>query len=287
MDKIFVETENDIYQNVINFPQSSDEIRILLGDNPKYFLYTEIDKKYYFAVSKFSAFKNNTFSIYRDNLYYCNNGKTTRELISKVLNREWKAGRNLDKEIIEQFKQWIKDNTNLKSVLNNIDEIHFLEVNAQEELIKPKHIVTSFDGKSYKRKISKHDFSKLLEKRALIGNIGEEIAYQYEKQRNPNAKIKRCYLDDVGAGYDLYSKSEDGERFIEVKSNLISKNNVFYLSKNEWDVLESKGDNAFIYLIRLTDLENKQGEIEEIQNPISYIKSINYTKEITYKVKIK
>ncbi|WP_018652843.1 DUF3883 domain-containing protein [Actinobacillus capsulatus] len=286
MNNVFVETENDIYQNIIKFPKSSDKIRTLLGSNPTYFLYTEIDEKYYFAVSKFSAFKNNSVSKYREDHYYCNNGTDTQKLIEKVLSREWELGKYIDNEVITQFKKWIKENTTLKKILDKVDEIHFLEVYS-EDIIKPLHIVKSFDGKDYKRKISKYDFSKLLARRTKVGDVGEEIAYQYERQRNPNAIIERCHLDDVGAGYDLHSKSKNEERFIEVKSNLNPKNRVFYLSQNEWNILESKGDNAFIYLVRITDLKNKKGEVEEIQNPIAYIKSIGYEEEITYKVKIK
>ena len=115
-----------------------------------------------------------------------------------------------------------------------------------------------------------------------IGNIGEEIVYQYERK-----KVHQCQPDDLsrvvnlsntrGIGYDIHSVRCDGSalrsgnKFIEVKTTKrvlpISSREIadsFSITRNEYDKLIQEDDNFWIYRVYLTSEGNF---LRKIQNP--------------------
>jgi len=69
-------------------------------------------------------------------------------------------------------------------------------------------------------------------------------------------------------GYDIESKSENGERYIEVKGSSASSFDIF-LTVNEFRTLKDKEDRYFIYVV-----------INALRNPILYICQGNKLLEI-------
>jgi hypothetical protein len=145
-----------------------------------------------------------------------------------------------------------------------------------------------------KRKISLEQLEKTLEQQKRIGNIAEEIALNFEKDRLKNLgfeeeanKIKQISIDFSNAGYDIESfngKTENGvpNRFIEVKGTTQKEFN-FYWSSNEIKMAKKNGDSYWIYYISEIDVQNKTSPIEPkiFQDPFENIFSNSkYSKQI-------
>jgi len=127
-----------------------------------------------------------------------------------------------------------------------------------------------------------------------IGDEGEKIAYEYEKdivgKIHPSmVHMVKLVSGTAALGYDLLSvKQEDARRkkYIEVKTT--KKNYVsgvlipFTISINEWSVAQQLGDDYFIYRVIIT----KEGvTIFSIQNPAKRTEEGNLLIEpIGYKV---
>lgn len=280
-----VKTVEDIYRNVLNFPQELPDIKEVLKGNPIYFLYIEHQGQYYFAFSKFCSQKGMNLNTYRTKVFNSTQGTPAQKTISKILG-PWKPFNKVSPNIQEIFKKWIIGKIKIK----NLTKLKFLEVTLpqNEQLLDIIPLILQKNDKSnnLRRTISKFTFEKILSRKQEVGNTGEQIAYQYEKKRiGKQGKIEKIYLNNVGAGYDLYSIDTKGnERFIEVKTTL-SKTNRFYISENEWITLKTKGDKGFIYFVCITDMTQSQAEVHEIQNPVAYLENNGTIEELkTYKV---
>lgn len=108
-----------------------------------------------------------------------------------------------------------------------------------------------------------------------IGNIAEDIAFKFERQRLKNAGllvesecIQKTSELNVAAGYDI--SSFDGkspniiyDRFIEVKGST-GKKISFYWSRNEIDRAKVLGREYWIYFIRGIDRTKKTSGTEPI-----------------------
>jgi len=99
---------------------------------------------------------------------------------------------------------------------------------------------------------------KNLEIKKEIGLKGEEFVLQFERKRLKRTEgILRISDDDVSAGYDIksYDYHDDiyHNRFIEVKT--YTKNDRFYLSRNEMYVAELLKDNYFLYLVDVSMIQ--------------------------------
>ncbi|MFJ5790391.1 protein NO VEIN domain-containing protein [Lysinibacillus sp. NPDC093197] len=114
----------------------------------------------------------------------------------------------------------------------------------------------------------------LLEKQKKIGELGELIVEEYEKNSliskgftNLAEKVKRVSPQNCREGYDIISFYEDGsEKYIEVKGST-STQLQFYISINEFEKAKKLGDQYCIALVRGIDLEQKKcKEIKEINN---------------------
>lgn len=160
-----------------------------------------------------------------------------------------------------------------------------------EELSKELNSQTNNNGKKQHRKLTLDDLEKRLARQREVGALGENVAFRHEYLRlsllgcdNPNNHIKKYSEDDVGAGYDLSSKFNEEVRFIEVKSSVIS-NESFFLSENEKITLAELGESAYIYLVKIDELDQKNSMVvNEIRNPMTDPKL--FLEPVAYKVTV-
>ena len=109
-----------------------------------------------------------------------------------------------------------------------------------------------------------------------IGDEGEKIAYEYEKDSirkiNPSfVRMVKLVSDTQALGYDLLSVSKEDVRkkkYIEVKTTKKNRttglNIPFTISINEWSVAKQLGDDYYVYRVIIS----KEGvTIFSIQNP--------------------
>jgi len=142
-------------------------------------------------------------------------------------------------------------------------------------------------------KISQKFIDKQLDHYRVIGEIAEEIALNYEKNRLEKIScqfeaknVQQISSNYANAGFDLLSydgKTTNGEhnRFIEVKGTT-DKEFAFNWSKNEMKKAELLGDKYWIYFIDQIDivLRNSPNEPTRIQNPHKNIIQNSYYNKI-------
>jgi hypothetical protein len=134
-----------------------------------------------------------------------------------------------------------------------------------------------------KQEISQKQIDDSLKIMKKIGNLGEEIALEYERERlvkldceKEAQNVERISEEVANAGYDIRSfsgKSDDliHDRFIEVKSSTDSEFSIHW-SHNEMEVAKKYPDNYWIYFIPKIDLLNQTSdEPILIQNPIKNV----------------
>jgi hypothetical protein len=89
-----------------------------------------------------------------------------------------------------------------------------------------------------------------LQLQELIGQIGEEVAFQEELARlaktkvtDPESFVELLSTKDVSAGCDIksYDPNTQTPIYIEVKSSTIEGNKEFYISRNEVEFLKEHG----------------------------------------------
>lgn len=106
-----------------------------------------------------------------------------------------------------------------------------------------------------------------------IGDIGEELVFEYEKQRLINLgftelanKIEHSSkMIGDGLGYDIKSFNEDGShRYIEVKTTTQSNQASFYMSVNEVEFARINKNAFFIYRVYKLNEKLRSGLIYEI-----------------------
>lgn len=108
----------------------------------------------------------------------------------------------------------------------------------------------------------------------LLGDAGEEMAFEYEKRflhsidRPDLSKNVRWVskIDGDGAGYDILSFDERGNnKFIEVKTTIGSNTTPFFVSRNEYEF--SKKETDRFRLFRVFDFR-KGPRAFELQGPL-------------------
>ena len=160
-----------------------------------------------------------------------------------------------------------------------------------EVLMNDLNLPININGKKQHRKLTLDDLEKRLARQREVGALGEDVAFRHEYLRlslldcdKPNNHIKKHSEDDVGAGYDLSSEFNGEIRFIEVKSSVIS-NESFFLSENEKIILAELGESAYIYLVKIDELDQKNSMVvNEIRNPMTDPKLI--LEPVAYKVTV-
>lgn len=138
-----------------------------------------------------------------------------------------------------------------------------------------ERIVSSFCLK-HKEKMTLIQLQKKLEENAVAGIKAEKFVLDYEKRRLGEECFTRVKLIsdiDVSAGYDIISfnskSSTDYDRFIEVKA--VSSGDSFYWSSNEYNTAKLKGEQYFLYLVSLSQIENEGYSPTIVQNPAHII----------------
>lgn len=116
----------------------------------------------------------------------------------------------------------------------------------------------------------KVDYLSLGKKKKNIGDLGEYIVLEHEKQKLQNAGLEHLIekiehtAQEVGdnMGYDIKSFTEDGnELYIEVKSTQQNQCGGFYISQNEIDVANKMYEEGKEYRIyRLYNINKRKGE---------------------------
>ena len=134
-----------------------------------------------------------------------------------------------------------------------------------------------------KGKISQKQIDESLIIMKKIGNLGEEIALKYEKERltkidceKEAQNVEKISEKYANAGFDIRSfdgKSDDlnPDRFIEVKSSTDAEFSIHW-SHNEIEIAKKYPDNYWIYFIPKIDLQNQTSdEPILIANPIKNV----------------
>ena len=274
----FVKDVDDLLDSVLEFDAKPEFWKSILGGGAKYFVHFDQGGKNIFALSKFCAFKGISAEKYVSGYRHYANGTVTQKHISKILGKRWIEVPKIKKEIKTAFKDWISDFYPNYSTDNS-----FIITIPKSQNIKKKRLVTP------------EELFNSLELNKKIGSIGEEIALEFEKNRLLNLGVKNPikYIDhisknNISAGFDIYSSySEAEERFIEVKTSL-KKTNELYITENEIETLQELGEKAYIYLVSIKDIENKEGVVYQmINNPINQFEKEDLLIPIAYKVILK
>lgn len=119
-----------------------------------------------------------------------------------------------------------------------------------------------------------------------IGNLGELLVFQYEKEKLKNSGLNKkpehvAKSQGDGLGYDILSYDENGDKmYIEVKTTRGNRSSPFYLTGNELE--RSIQDKKIYYLYRLYNFseETNEANCEIIEGSLANL-AINPTK---YKV---
>ncbi len=96
---------------------------------------------------------------------------------------------------------------------------------------------------NYNRKPFKINYLEREQQNSVLGSKGEELVIRFEERRLRSLgredlvrEIEWIARYDDGAGYDIFSKNEDGsDRYIEVKTTKLSKETPIFFSKREFD----------------------------------------------------
>ena len=276
---MFVENSNDIYNSVIAFQKASlKEWREILSSKPIYFVHIK-NERHYFGLSKFCAWKDITIEEYIEVSRYNSNGYVTKNYIARVLDKkEWIPYKNISKDIASSFENWIHSfYPNYK-----VENARFLSV-------KLGNLICNGPTN---RKATPKILDDMLKRQKIIGEIGEKIVYKNEvdiikkKMRFLKKYVVQESLINVSAGYDIYVNYEGYERFIEVKTTTKEQPDI-YLSENEKKVLLQKGDKAYLYLVKVTNITKEKGKIIRIiRNPIKAIIEGGKLIPVSYKIEL-
>ena len=131
--------------------------------------------------------------------------------------------------------------------------------------VNPPNISKSINRSNNSAIIKNFDFESNNEFLKLIGNLGEDLVVEYEKNLCYNSDCKDKIINvakDIGdgLGYDVLSFDEDGnEKYIEVKTTSSGLKTPFYITLNEKNFLLNN-ENTFIY--RLFNLSIKDNSAE-------------------------
>jgi hypothetical protein len=278
LQSFYIKNDSEILNSVIEFNDKSHLWKAAIGNAPKYFVHFEKSNKHHFGLSKFCVLKNVSVEEYISTFRYKTDGNNSRLIIQHRLEKNWIPRAKTDKSIREAFDKWIH------SFFPNytLENANFISIPYVVKRVKKNRLVTP------------EQLKQALEFQSSIGEIGEEIAFRYEVKRlqdlglkNVKKYITHTSKENVSAGFDIASiVNNDQTRFIEVKSTL-TKPNDFYISENELITLEQLGSTAYLYCVKISDMENRKGSVYRIiQNPIKHLKENSSLKPVLYKASL-
>lgn len=195
------------------------------------------------------------------------------------------------REIIELFKynegQYkCSKNLILKKMNKLVENMIYLEIliDTQDELILSNSYLAIYLLST--KQITKNELDIELKRKKVIGDKGEKLALEYEKERlyrlgltEQAEKVKVVSNEFVNLGFDILSFSSKDtryNRFIEVK--VVNESEGFYWSINEKQIASFLGEKYFLYLVR--DIGNVNS-IKEISNPAVKLNKLGYKERAT------
>lgn len=168
------------------------------------------------------------------------------------------------------------------SVRNLLISCGFLRVRAEDyrtvfEVSSGYEEILGKITQTHRRRISLESLKARILEDEEVGEIAEEYALAYEKERikDPEKalRIKRISMIDVSAGYDIVSfegpGSEGYDRLVEVKA--VSKNSGFYWSKNEMESARLYGVHYHLCLVDLGKIDDHSYEPYILADPITTV----------------
>ncbi len=126
-------------------------------------------------------------------------------------------------------------------------------------LVNPPAPVQIQESKAtYTPRLRKPNYLQIEQQNRQLGQLGEELIFQYEKHRLLQAD-KASLADQIewiardagdGAGFDILSRNENGtDRYIEVKTTTLGESTPFYFTRNELRVSQEKARDYFLYRV--------------------------------------
>lgn len=274
----FADTIDELIDSILEFYDKSEFWKEAVGSSPKYFVHIKNKNNHIFGLSKFCAFKNISVEDYLTTYRYRTDGGKTQKHIAQLTGKKWTKRKIIDNEIRESFDQWISEFFPNYS----LDNASFITLTS-----------TEIKKKVRRKYVSPKELQDNLNLQGEIGELGEHIALAFELQRlkengikNPETHVDHVSKRNIAAGFDIYSSTKDETRYIEVKSSL-NKNQEFFITENEVKTLSSLGKESFLYLVHITDLKGKHGQVYKIyKDPIRQLKENDAMKPVVYKVKL-
>ncbi|WP_312312797.1 DUF3883 domain-containing protein [Empedobacter brevis] len=172
--------------------------------------------------------------------------------------------------------------------LNIVSQISDKNNNSSKVLmnVNPPNIENSTNSFNNSLIIKNFDFESNNEFRKLIGDFGESLVVEYERNLLYNNVRKDSILNvakDIGdgLGYDVLSFDENGnEKYIEVKTTSSDFKTPFYITLNEKNFLLNN-ENTFIY--RLFNLSIKDNSADFYILNKDMVEQLNFIPQV-YKV---
>lgn len=272
----------------------SDEIRrnfIASNNSKKYKLYTKQDYMQMTSANIRATRVKESRTIAINNVeYYVAQNLKIGEFIKVCCE-------SVPKEMQEEY--FIKLYENKKD--NNMEEQEIEQIVAENIILNIE--INSDKGNrckdakkiSQKSVVQKIDFNRINKERKRLGDIGEDIVYQYEYNKlleSGNKKLaERVELvsrtQGDGLGYDIISYTCDGkEVFIEVKTTKQNKKDDFYISKNEINVSRQYSDKYKLYRIYALKLIEGTANLKIYEGALDEKNSKIQLEPVSYKVKL-
>ena len=274
---MYIRTHQELYDSVVEFYESAEDWRKVVGNAPRYFVHIKKNRNHYFAMSKFCVLKDITTQEYLDIYRNRTEGNRSQLIISNRLQEEWVSHAVIKPTIRKAFDKWIGE----FFPNYNVDNANFISIEKKKSF------------KLKEREVTPEELQKQLELQKEIGDIGESIVINFELNRlrgegfaNPKKYIKHVAKFSVSAGFDILTSTNNEDRYIEVKSTISNKNS-FFISEKEVKTLEKLKERSYIYFVQITDLKLKKGFVKTImQNPIKNLREQDLLKPVAFKVNL-
>lgn len=280
-DYFLVDTPEDIVTSIFEFNSKPQFTKNVLGSSAIYFPFLKIDDKIVFGFSNFCGIKNITVEEYLKSARDHVNGSDSQKRISNVTGEAWQEKSHFAIDVSEAFDKWISVFISNYKVRNF--QLLFIDINKANASI-------SDEIQRFKRKVSPEELIKQLNRRKQIGDEGELFAYEFECTRlrklgckNPSDCVIHIAKANTAAGFDIISNYNNEIRYIEVKTTTTDVLD-FYLTKNEYEEMQEKKKDYFLYLIK--SKENKCELKQIIPNPHEWINENCTLETQLYKVNV-
>jgi len=270
-----VKSELELAQSVRRFMRSPEYWRDVIGNNPMYFVHLDADGVPFWGLSKFCAFHKISVLNYVTKIRRTIGGGATQKHISGICEKEWTPLADVTPKLREQFNQWFSGVTGGRLQTTNIHLMTIDGKNTQRALRRRKRVV------------SPEELRRRLAEQAETGEIGEEIAVQYEIDRLRSLGARDPNVEHVSrlnsaAGFDIRSAYKRNTRYIEVKAS-VNREGDIYVTLNEVLTLQKHGKDAYIYFVFVSDKKARIGRVVmELRNPFANGKETSWIRPVLF-----